>query len=80
EFEREFPFGVVRQLLEPPLAEPAAREALLASATTTGAINRDIAQQLFVTPKTVEVHLSNTYRKLGIASRRQLPGALTAAA
>ena len=27
--------------------------------------NRDIAQALFVTPKTVEVHLSNAYRKLG---------------
>ena len=27
--------------------------------------NRDIAQALFVTPKTVEVHLSSVYRKLG---------------
>ncbi|NEA37363.1 AAA family ATPase [Streptomyces sp. SID13031] len=34
--------------------------------------NRDIAQQLYVTAKTVEVHLSNAYRKLGIANRRQL--------
>ena len=32
--------------------------------------NRDIAQALFVTPKTVEVHLSSVYRKLGIASRQ----------
>ena len=38
--------------------------------------NRDIAQALFVTPKTVEVHLSSVYRKLGIASRAQLGGAL----
>ncbi len=38
--------------------------------------NREIAQALFVTPKTVEVHLSNAYRKLEISSRRQLPGAL----
>jgi DNA-binding CsgD family transcriptional regulator len=38
--------------------------------------NRDIAQALFVTPKTVEVHLSSVYRKLGIASRAQLAGAL----
>ena len=35
-----------------------------------GSSNRDIAQALFVTPKTVEVHLSNAYRKLGIRSRR----------
>jgi DNA-binding NarL/FixJ family response regulator len=34
--------------------------------------NREIAQQLFVTEKTVEVHLSRTYRKLGIRSRWQL--------
>jgi DNA-binding NarL/FixJ family response regulator len=41
-----------------------------------GATNRDVAQALFVTPKTVELHLSNAYRKLGITSRRQLPDAL----
>jgi DNA-binding CsgD family transcriptional regulator len=29
-----------------------------------------------VTPKTVEVHLSNAYRKLEIGSRRELAGAL----
>jgi DNA-binding CsgD family transcriptional regulator len=38
--------------------------------------NKDIAQELFVTTKTVEVHLSNVYRKLGIASRVQLADAL----
>jgi DNA-binding CsgD family transcriptional regulator len=37
-----------------------------------GQTNRDIAQSLYVTPKTVEVHLSNAYRKLGIGSRREL--------
>jgi ATP/maltotriose-dependent transcriptional regulator MalT len=41
-----------------------------------GATNRDIAQTLFVTPKTVELHLSNAYRKLGISSRRRLAEAL----
>jgi DNA-binding NarL/FixJ family response regulator len=41
-----------------------------------GPTNREIAQALFVTPKTVEVHLSNVYRKLGISSRSQLPAAL----
>jgi class 3 adenylate cyclase/DNA-binding CsgD family transcriptional regulator len=42
--------------------------------------NKDIAQALFVTPKTVEVHLSSVYRKLEISSRAQLPAALTASA
>jgi DNA-binding NarL/FixJ family response regulator len=30
-----------------------------------GPTNGEIAQALFVTPKTVEVHLSGVYRKLG---------------
>jgi DNA-binding CsgD family transcriptional regulator len=38
--------------------------------------NRDIAQALFVTPKTVEMHLSSSYLKLGIKSRSQLAAAL----
>jgi DNA-binding CsgD family transcriptional regulator len=38
--------------------------------------NKDIAQALFVTVKTVEVHLSSVYRKLEIGSRRQLASAL----
>jgi DNA-binding CsgD family transcriptional regulator len=40
--------------------------------------NKDIAQALFVTPKTVEVHLSSVYRKLEISSRAHLPDALGA--
>jgi DNA-binding NarL/FixJ family response regulator len=43
-----------------------------------GMTNREIAQASFVTLKTVEVHLSQCYRKLGIGSRRQLAGALDA--
>ena len=48
----------------------------MAALAAEGSSNRDIAQALFVTPKTVEVHLSNAYRKLGIRSRRELTGAL----
>jgi DNA-binding NarL/FixJ family response regulator len=40
-------------------------------------VARLAAEGQTVTPKTVEVHLSNSYRKLGIASRRELPAALT---
>ena len=42
-----------------------------------GRTNKDIAQELYVTPKTVEVHLSNAYRKLGIRSRHELAQALS---
>jgi DNA-binding CsgD family transcriptional regulator len=55
-----------------------ASERRVAQLAATGETNRDIAQALFVTPKTVEVHLSNAYRKLGIRSRRNLEGALAA--
>jgi DNA-binding CsgD family transcriptional regulator len=37
-----------------------------------GASNPEIAQALFVTVKTVEMHLGNAYRKLGVSSRREL--------
>jgi DNA-binding NarL/FixJ family response regulator len=53
-------------------------EKRVADLAADGLSNREIAQELYVTPKTVEVHLSNTYRKLEIRSRRQLSGALAA--
>jgi DNA-binding CsgD family transcriptional regulator len=42
----------------------------------SGQTNREIAESLFVTPKTVELHLRNAYRKLGASSRRELAGKL----
>jgi DNA-binding NarL/FixJ family response regulator len=37
-----------------------------------GRPNREIAQELFITVKTVKDHLTAAYRKLGIRSRSQL--------
>jgi DNA-binding CsgD family transcriptional regulator len=51
-------------------------EKRVAALAADGGTNREIAQALFVTPKTVEVHLSAAYRKLGIRSRRELASAL----
>ncbi len=51
-------------------------ERRVADLAAGGRTNREIAQELFVTPKTVEVHLSAAYRKLGIASRHALAGVL----
>lgn len=45
-----------------------------------GLTNRQIAESLWVTLKTVEVHLGRCYAKLGISSRRELAGALGPAA
>jgi DNA-binding NarL/FixJ family response regulator len=50
----------------------------VAALAADGRSNKEIAQALYVTPKTVEVHLSNAYRKLSIRSRLQLAVALSA--
>ena len=41
-----------------------------------GLSNRDIAQHLFITARTVEGHLTHAYQKLAVTSRHQLPKAL----
>jgi ATP/maltotriose-dependent transcriptional regulator MalT len=51
-------------------------ERRVASMAADGLSNREIAQSLFVTLRTVETHLSSTFRKLGLSSRTQLPAAL----
>ena len=61
---------------------PGGRDALTASErriaqlAAAGRSNKAIAQELFVTVKTVELHLSNSYRKLDITSRNELAAAL----
>lgn len=47
-------------------------EARVAELASTGLTNREVAQALFVHPKTVEAHLSRVYRKIGIGSRAEL--------
>ncbi|MFD3515728.1 LuxR C-terminal-related transcriptional regulator [Streptomyces sp. NPDC058657] len=49
----------------------------LAGLVARGATNREAAQQLFVSVKTVETMLSRIYRKMGIRSRTQLSCALS---
>ena len=51
-------------------------EQRIAELAAEGHTNRDIAQTLYVTPRTVEGHLTNIYRKLGISTRKALSGAL----
>jgi DNA-binding CsgD family transcriptional regulator len=38
----------------------------------TGATSREVGAQLFLSPRTIEAHLRNIFRKLGITSRREL--------
>ena len=65
-----------RRLLLSGVESLTASEKRVAKFAAEGLSNKDIAQALFVTTKTVEVHLSNVYRKLGIGSRTELPQAL----
>ena len=51
-------------------------ELRIAQRAAEGHTNREIAEDLFVTIKTVETHLANAYGKLGIRSRMQLADAL----
>lgn len=53
-------------------------ELRVARMAADGMGNRAIAQALFITVKTVEVHLGSTYRKLGVLTRAGLPDALGA--
>jgi DNA-binding CsgD family transcriptional regulator len=66
-----------RRISGPDSLTPAERR--VAAAAAAGATNREIAQNLFVSLRTVEMHLTNTYRKLGASSRAELATAIAAA-
>ena len=53
-----------------------AGERRVAMLAADGFTSRQIAEALFVTPRAVGFHLSNAYRKLGIAGRGELATAL----
>jgi DNA-binding CsgD family transcriptional regulator len=60
-----FPRDVVGETLSP-------QEYQVAMAASGGASTRDIAASLFISPKTVEAHLTRIYRKLNVSSKAQL--------
>jgi DNA-binding CsgD family transcriptional regulator len=55
-----------------------AGELRVARMAAEGLANREIAQALFITTKTVETHLGNVYSKLSVPGRRALAPALAA--
>ena len=55
-----------------------AQERRVASMALEGLSNREIAEALFLTRRTVEMHLTGAYRKLGVTGRAELPAALAA--
>jgi DNA-binding CsgD family transcriptional regulator len=56
-----------------------ASELRVAQLAARGLTNRQIAQDLFITMKTVSAHLGHVYAKLDIADRSELAGVLTGA-
>lgn len=48
------------------------QEGRIAALVAGGATNKETAAALFLSPKTVEFHLGNVYRKLGVRSRSEL--------
>ena len=59
--------------LRPPApGELTASERRVAELIASGRTNRQVAAQLFISPKTVEARVARVYRKLGVRSRAQL--------
>jgi DNA-binding CsgD family transcriptional regulator len=52
------------------------QERQVANIVAAGATNREAAASLFVNSKTIEFHLGNVYRKLGVRSRTELANVL----
>jgi NarL family two-component system response regulator LiaR len=68
---------VVNRLVSPASSEAEATELLseremeVLKLAATGVSNKEIAKQLFLSPRTVQVHLGNIFSKLGVASRTE---------
>jgi DNA-binding CsgD family transcriptional regulator len=66
-----------------PVYQPARHASLtpaelrVAALAARGCVNREIAERLFITPSTVEQHLTRVFRKLGITGRDFLPTSLS---
>ncbi|WP_340384099.1 LuxR C-terminal-related transcriptional regulator [Streptomyces sp. SS7] len=70
--------GRPRQLSGRPDDALTARERRVAALAMAGRSNREIAETLYITRRTVELHLTHAYQKLGVSGREDLVGVLRA--
>ena len=64
--------------LRPPAPlELTATEERVAALAASGRTNRQVAAELFLSPRTVEANLARAYRKLGVSTRAELGAAMT---
>ena len=66
----------MREVTVSPLDMLTGTERTVATLVASGVTNREAAESLFVTVRTVELHLTSVYRKLGITRRAELADAL----
>jgi DNA-binding CsgD family transcriptional regulator len=64
-------------LTAPEAADLTPREREIALLAAAGSSSRQIADSLVISVRTVDNHLQNAYRKLGVTSRQDLPRALS---
>lgn len=68
--------GRMRRITDSGMEGLTGSERRVATLAATGVSNREIAESLFVTVRTVELHLTSAYRRLGISGRAALPAVL----
>ncbi|GHH94526.1 helix-turn-helix transcriptional regulator [Streptomyces capillispiralis] len=68
--------GRMREITVSPVDMLTGTERTVAALVASGVSNREAAETLFVTVRTVELHLTSVYRKLGVTRRADLAGVL----